>query len=143
MPWYIFAVGAAIIWGLHFNLLSKAMTVISPITAYWLPTVIMVIGLPFFYKTVYSDLVAVYHSGWDIKLPVIIISFTSFAASMCIYQAIQMHNPMHAGLIEITYPIFLTIFALILYQQNYFNLSTLIGGGLIMAGSALIIYSHG
>ena len=69
--------------------------------------------------------------------------FTSFAASYCLYKAIQLHNPVHAGLIEMTYPIFIGVFALILFQENHFDLSTIIGGAMILAGSGIIVYSQG
>jgi len=138
MPWYLFALGAAVIWGIHYLLLARAMTIISPITAYWLPTIIMIAGLPLFYKTIWTDFINVYNAGWDVKVPVLILAFTSCAASLMLYKAIQLHNPVHAALIEITYPIFLTIFAFVLYQQNHLNISTILGGSLILAGSAVI-----
>jgi len=140
MMWWMYALGAALIWGLHYNLLSKAMTSISPVTAYWLPTTIMVLGLPFMYQTLYQDLQALISAPLSVKVSTAIISFTSFLASISLYKAIQMHNPVHVGLMEITYPLFIAVFAYVLWQENHLNIPTVIGGLMIIGGSALVIY---
>lgn len=140
MTWWMYAMGAALIWGVHYNLLSKAMTTISPLTAYWMPTTIMVLGLPFFYKTIQDDLSAVLSAPTSVKVSVAIISFTSFLASVSLYKAIQMHNPVHVGLLEITYPIFIAIFAYLLWHENHINVPTIIGGLMIMIGAGIVIY---
>jgi len=139
MTWYIYALGAAIIWGVHYNLLARAMTTISPLTAYWMPTTIMVLGMPLFYKTLYKDLQSIIAADWKVQLAVSIISFTSFAATMCLYKAIQSHNAVHASLIEITFPVFVAIFAFVFFGQNHFSVGTIIGGLLIMLGAGIII----
>ena len=143
MPWYAYAITAAVVWGIHYNLLARAMTTISPISAYWLPTIIMLVGLPFFGKTLWEDYSKVLHSTWDVKTSVALIMFTSLIASLSLYKAIQLHNPVHAGLIEITYPVFVTIFAFALFGQNNLNWSTALGGALILAGAGIIIYFNG
>jgi len=142
MAWWLYAFLAALIWGFHYNLLAKSMTVLSPLTAYWMPTIIMVLGLPLFYKQIVSDFQAVMTAPWDVKVAVSVIMFTSFAASFCLYKAIQLHNPVHAGLIEITYPIFITIFAFLFFHENHFDLPTVIGGLLILSGAGLIVYNN-
>jgi len=119
------------------------MTVLSPLTAYWMPTIIMVLGLPFFYKQMISDWQTAMTATWDVKLAVGTIMFTSFMASWCLYKAIQMHNPVHAGLIEMMYPIFVATFGLLLFQENHFDLPTIIGGLLILGGAGIIVYSQG
>lgn len=140
IPWYIYAFSAAIIWGVHYLLLNRALSVISPVTAYWLPTIIMVLGIPLFYKQLQADYQAVMQAEPEIKLAVSTIMFTSFAASICLYKAIQMHyNPVHVSLIEVTYPIFIAIFALIFFSQNHLNLPTMFGGLLILTGTSIVI----
>lgn len=141
MPWYIFAFSAAFIWGIHYNLLSRAMTVMSPTTAYWLPTIICILGLPWWWSSLKTDFKAVMAADPTIQLSVGIIMFTSLAATTMLYKAIQLHNPVHVGLIEITYPIFVTIFAFILFQQNHFNWGTLVGGALMIMGAGVVVYS--
>lgn len=142
MAWWMYAVLAALIWGVHYNLLAKSMTVLSPLTAYWMPTIIMVLGLPLFYKQLANDFQAAWAAPPDVRFAIGTIMFTSFAASFCLYKAIQMHNPVHAGLIEITYPVFITIFAALFFHENHFDLPTILGGLLILSGSAVIVYSN-
>lgn len=143
MTWWMYALGAALIWGVHYNILGKAMTTITPLTAYWLPTVIMTVGLPFFYKTLAEDFHKTLAAPLDVKISVVLISFTSFLASIFLYKAIQEHNPVHASLIEVTFPIFVAIFALILFNENHFDWKTTLGGILILLGSMLVIQQNG
>jgi drug/metabolite transporter (DMT)-like permease len=139
----MYALSAAVIWGIHYNLLSKSMTVITPLTAYWLPSVLMIAGLPIFYKTLVADYYAVMAAPLEVKISTIVIAFTSVMASVALYKAIQMHNPTHAGLIEITYPIFIGMFGILLFKEHHIDVWTLVGGALILAGSSVIIYHHG
>lgn len=143
MAWWMYATAAALIWGIHYNLLHKAMGTISPITAYWMPTIIMVLGLPWLGKQLVADFKATLAADPMTQFAVSVIMFTSFAASYSLYKAIQMHNPVHAGLLEITYPIFIAVFALIIFQENHFNWGTIVGGFLIILGAGTIIYTAG
>lgn len=143
MPWYVYALIAATIWGVHYLLLSRVLTTVTPLTAYWMPTTIMMLGLPFFYQTLWTDFKKVLVAEPIVQLSTVLITFTSFAATIALYKAIQSHNPVHASLIEITFPLFIATFALVLFNENHFTWSTVTGGLLIMAGSGLIIYSNG
>lgn len=143
MPWYGFALTAAVVWGLHYILIDRALTTISPITAYWMPTLIMVLGLPFFSDTLIKDFKAVYVADWTVQLSVAIIAFTSFIASMSLYKAIQLHNPVHASLIEMSYPVFIVIFSYLILKENHFDIPTMIGGGMMIAGGGVIVYHNG
>ena len=143
MTWWMFACLAALTWGFHYNILAKAMTTISPLTAYWMPTTIMMLGLPFFGKQVWSDLQSTYVAPLEVKISVATIAFTSLLASICLYKAIQMHNPVHAGLIEVTYPLYIALFAALFFNQNHLNIGTVIGGVLILLGAVIVIYTNG
>lgn len=142
MPWYVYAFSAAVMWGVHYNLLSIAMRALSPITAYWMPTIIMVVGIPLLKGSLIRDFHRVMEADWKIQSAVALISFTGFIATTCLYKAIQSHNPVHAGLIEITFPIFVAAFGLIMLGQNHFNWGTIVGGSLIMIGAGIVIYTQ-
>ena len=47
-----------------------------------------------------------------------------------------------ASLIEITYPLFVVIFAYLLFRQLHLTSSVIIGGLMIMTGAGLIIYHN-
>ena len=142
MYWYLYAFGAAIIWGVHYNLLARAMTIISPITVYWLPTIIMILFLPIFFETLKTDFKSTLEADKITQLIIVSVMFTSFLASLLLYKAIQLYNPVHASLIEITYPVFVTLFALIFFHENHFNWGTIIGGILSLIGAGIIVYTN-
>ena len=50
MTWWMYALLGSLVWGLHYNFISKAMTVASPLTTYILPSVALLISIPFWYK---------------------------------------------------------------------------------------------
>lgn len=141
LPWYLYAFAAAIIWGIHYNLLSKALKVVTPITSYLFVSLIILLGLPLFWKQFTTDISKLYHSDTQTILSTLGLLFTGVTASLALYKAIQIHNPVHAGLIEVTYPLFVAIFAVILFQENHVNTGTIIGGTLILIGSGIVVYS--
>lgn len=141
MTWWMYAISAALIWGLHYPLIGKAMTSASAITVYFIPNMLLMLTLPFWYKILIEDYKSVMQSSWDVKASVIAIMFTSILASVAVYKAIHGSNATLASLIEISYPIFVAIFAYFLFGENHLtHWSNVVGGLLILTGTALIIY---
>lgn len=141
MTWYTYAFAAAVLWGIHYNFLAKSLKVISPISTFWLATVMMMVGLPFFWKQLVIDYKALIQSDMGTIASTIGLMFTGMVASLALYKAVQSHNPVHAGLIEVTYPLFVALFAVVLFQENHLNLGTVIGGLLILSGAGIVVYS--
>lgn len=141
MTWYTYAFVAAVLWGIHYNLLAKSLKVISPISTFWLATIMMLIGLPLFWKQLIVDYKALVQSDLATIASTIGLMFTGVIASLSLYKAIQVHNPVHAGLIEVTYPLFIALFAVVLFQENHLNLGTVVGGLLILFGAGIVVYS--
>ncbi len=54
------------------------------------------------------------------------------------YAAMSAKNPTIASLIEISYPLFVVLFAWVFFREMQLNTITLIGGGLVLAGVAVI-----
>jgi len=142
MSWFLYAFTAAILWGVHYNIVGKSLTVMSPITVYFIPNIILIATLPLYYKTLINDYQSLMVADTSVKLSTIGVMFTSIAASILLYKAIHGSNATLASLIEITYPIFVALFAFILFKENHMNWSVVFGGLLIMAGTALIIYNN-
>jgi len=143
ITWWMYAIFASLVWGVHFNFIAKAMTISSPITIYALPSALLVVSLPFWYKTLVSDIQSMLSSSWDMKLTVGAIMFTSVLGTVAAYKAIHASNATIASLIEITYPLFVALFAMILFRENHLTWPVGVGGLLIMAGTSVIIYFHG
>ena len=143
ITWWMYAVFAALIWGVHYNLIAKAMTAASPFTIYAIPNVILIASLPLWYKVLVNDFHNVMAASTEVKASVAAIMFTSILGTVAAYKAIHSSNATVASLIEITYPIFVAVFAAVLFHENHMNWPIAIGGTLIMLGTGVIIYFHG
>lgn len=143
MPWYLYALGGAIIWGIHYNLLAKALNVMSPVTTYWLPTIVCMLGLPWIWDTLKADFKAAAASDPLTLFACCAILFTNLAASFLTLKGIQYSNAVHAGIIGVTYPLFLVLAAWLLFKESHFDWGTLLGGSLIVIGAGVVIYTQG
>jgi drug/metabolite transporter (DMT)-like permease len=142
MTWWMYATLAAMIWGVHYPLVGKALTTISPITVYFIPSIVLFAFLPFYYKTLISDYHSLMAGDVSVKISAFALMFTSIAASLLLYKAIYGSNATVASLIEITYPVFVALFAFIIFNENHLTWNVAAGGMLIMAGTGLIIYNN-
>lgn len=148
-PWWIFSIVAAIIWGLHFNLIVKVSNVLpkdiyTPLTLLMITSLAILLLLPFIHQKVFTNLVTLWHAGNDIKVSVIVLFFTSIIAAGMLYIAMQLSpNATVAALLDISYPVFVAIIAWLLYRENHLDWSLLVGGGLIFTGAMLIVWKHG
>lgn len=141
MTWYLWALLGAIIWGVHYPLLGKVLQVVSPITAYFIPTILLLLGLPFYYKTLISDVQAILASPLEIKAMTAVIAFTSIIGSISVYKAIHGSNATLASLIEITYPLCVALFAYFVLKETHLSVIDIVGGVLIISGTGIIIWN--
>lgn len=148
-PWWIFSIVAAIIWGLHFNLIVKVSNVLpkdiyTPLTLFLITSVSILLLFPFIHQKVFTNLVTLWHTSNDIRLSVIVLVFTAIIAASLLYIAMQLSpNATVAALLDISYPVFVAIIAWLLYRENHLDWSLLAGGGLIFTGAMLIVWKHG
>ena len=61
-------------------------------------------------------------------------------AEILIGLSIANKNAVFAGLIEISYPVFILLFAYLLFNENSLNLSILAGGTFVFIGVFIIFY---
>lgn len=140
--WIIFALGASILWGLSYILFEQVYKKISIMTALWIVCLIMFFVMllgSFLAGNLKPDLAAIQSSK---KLQWLLISgiATAILADVFIALSITNKNATLAGLVEISYPIFIALFAYLLFKQNQLNTAALIGGLLIFAGVFIIYY---
>jgi drug/metabolite transporter (DMT)-like permease len=139
LPWYVPAIAAAVVWGLHYPLIEHALRRVS------LPTVVLLTALPMalvalaFPARLAADwrALAVLPVGerWLIGL----IAVTSLAGTVLLYLAVRGRNATLASLIEISYPAFVAVFAWLLFREWQLNTGVLLGAVLVATGSVLII----
>jgi drug/metabolite transporter (DMT)-like permease len=86
--------------------------------------------------------VALRAMSWSERVPILALALTSLAGSVLLYLSISGKNATLASLIEITYPVFVVLFAFLLFRQMNLNASVLIGAGLVFAGVAVIVLGN-
>jgi drug/metabolite transporter (DMT)-like permease len=141
-PWYLSALGAAIVWGVHYPLVDNALKRVSTIT------VLLLTAIPIFalalaaHRTIGEDFATLRALRWRELLPIFALALTSLAGSILLYVAISARNATLASVIEISYPLFVAIFAWVMFRQAHWNLPVVAGGLLVFAGVALIIINN-
>lgn len=149
LPWWFYSITAAIVWGLHFNMVAKITKALpqdlnTPITLFMITAAPIFLLLPFNYQRVFENLVTLWQAENQIRVSVLVLIFTTIIAASLLYIAMQLSpNPTIASLLDITYPLFIAIVAWLLYRENHLDWSVLIGGGLILSGAMLIVWKHG
>lgn len=149
LHWWVYSIAAALVWGLHFNMVAKIMKALpqdlnTPITLFMITAAPIFLLLPFNYHKVFGNLVTLWQAGNEIRLSVVVLIFTTMIAANLLYIAMQQSpNPTIAALIDITYPLFIALIAWLLYRENHIDWPVLVGGALILSGSMLIVWKHG
>jgi len=141
LPWYVTALGAALVWGIHYPLVDHALKRFS-LTGVLLLTPLPILALPFVTRGVDADLATLRAMSWSERVPILALALTSLAGSVLLYLSISGKNATLASLIEITYPVFVVLFAFLLFRQMNLNASVLIGAGLVFAGVAVIVLGN-
>lgn len=141
MPWYLTALAAAVVWGVHYPLLDHALKRVS------LPTVLLLTALPIvvigaiFHRQLAQDWTVVRALPTTEQIAIAAIMLTSSSASVLLFLSIGAKNATLASLIEITYPLFVALFAYVMFREIALTAPVLIGAALIFAGVGVIIYS--
>ena len=142
LPWYVTALGAALIWGIHYPLVDNALKRISPIGVLLLTAIPILLVAVVFHRHLAADYLVIKGMDWGSKLIVIALSVTSILGSVLLFVSISSRNATLASLIEISYPVFVVLFSYLLFRQVHINASVLAGGVLVFAGVALIILNN-
>ncbi len=148
-PWWVFSILAAILWGLHFNLVVKVSNqlprdIYTPLTLFFITSISILILLPFIYHKVASNLLSLWQAGNGIRLSMLVLVFTALIAASFLFVAMQLSpNPTIAALIDITYPVFIALIAWFLYRESHLDWAVILGACLIFSGVTLIIWKHG
>lgn len=143
--WIVYALAAAVIWGISYAASGRVIERgVSPLAFYLcyagFSTMAAVGALLAMGKltTVTSEFRGL-GSDW-IWLVIAIIA--SAAGALLIYMAIGEKNATLASLIEISYPVFVAIFAWLFFRETQFNAMTLLGGALILTGVGIVFWGN-
>lgn len=139
--WIIFALGASFFWGMSYVFSEEIYKKISVFT--WLTIVsaaIFVLAIVMAYVTgsLKSDIATITASKrlmWYVLGGILAL----FAAELLIGFSITAKNATLAGLIEISYPIFIALFSYILFK-TVLTTPTIVGGFVVFLGIFIIYY---
>lgn len=137
--WIIYALLAAILWGLNYSLSERILNSISPVTLLALEMttggILFAIVANFTsLKQDWKTLMVEPNLFWITLLEVIVVIIASF----CIVVSVHAKNATAAGIIELIYPLFIILFSWLLFGENHVNTSVIVGGILIFIGVLLI-----
>ncbi|MDP2656379.1 MAG: DMT family transporter [bacterium] len=138
--WFVYAIGASVMWGLTYVIneqLFKKISVISALAIISFVSSVVISIWAFMGGYLKRDFLSITQSPrllWLLIASVLIF----ILAEILINFSIADKNTTLASLIEISYPIFVAIFSYLIYRQRQLNLGTAIGGVMIFAGVAVV-----
>jgi drug/metabolite transporter (DMT)-like permease len=140
--WLIYATLASAFWGLSYTLNEQMYKYASIYTTIAINTffIALMFGVAAWYKGLLaSDLSSITASSRTI---ILFASGTAIFALAELFIALSIFskNATLAGLIEITYPLFIALFAYLLFRENELNMGTALGGILIFTGVAIVYW---
>ena len=141
-PWYIAALAAAVTWGIYYPLVDMALKRISLYSVILLSMIPVLLVMPLFMKTISKDYEAVRALPVSEQWIFASLGLIGLFGEVMVYLAINGKNATLASLIEMTYPVFVVIFAWVFFRQMHVTPSVFIGGLMILIGAGLIIYNN-
>jgi drug/metabolite transporter (DMT)-like permease len=142
IPWYVTAIGAALVWGVHYPLVDHALKKLSLISVLLLTALPIVVLALFFHRTLTADYAVWTTLDTGPRIRVLALALTSLLGSVLLFLSIAGKNATLASLIEISYPVFVAVFAWLLFREIHVNTSVIIGGLLVFAGVTMIIWNN-
>ncbi len=142
IPWYLAALGAALVWGVHYPLIDNALKRVSLPAVLLLTAVPILLVVPFWFGTLADDWRTLGTIPWRERLPILAVALTSLTATVLLFVSIGGKNATLASLIEISYPVFVALFAWLLFREIQVNASVVIGGLLVFTGVVVIIWNN-
>jgi len=142
IPWYVAALGAAIVWGMHYPLIDFAMKRLSVYSILLISVLPVFFLMPLFLKQLATDVDKFKLMPTSEQWLVAAIGLTSTLGAVLLYYSVSSKNATLASLIEITYPVFVVLFAYLFFRQVHVNASVILGGLMILVGAGLIIYNN-
>ena len=140
LPWYVAALAAAITWGIYYPLVDMALKRISLYSVIVLSMIPVLLAMPWFMKTVSRDIETVRSLPASEQWMILGLGLIGLFGEVMVYLAIHGRNATLASLIEMTYPVFVVIFAWLFFRHMHVTPSVLIGGLMILVGAAIVIY---
>ncbi len=135
---YLFPISASVTWGLIYALDQKILRTTSPFVFLFIDAIITIgVFLPIFLWN-RAPLQEITRMNKQEMGLIIITVLLTILADILILFGVKHLDASKASLIEISYPLFVVLFAFLFYRTTP-TLPVLIGGFLIFLGSAVIV----
>lgn len=134
----LYAIGAAVTWGIVYTIDQRVLKGASPFALLFvdsLLTVILLLPIVFFER---DSLVSLTGTSGKVWVLIIIAIILATLANFLIFSAIKVLGASTASIFEIAYPFFVVLFTYLVFRTQpsvYF----LVGAALIFAGATIII----
>ncbi len=137
----IFALLASVFWGFVYVIDQKILERMPVLKFLFYEHLLWVVFLTLYMLFAAKGTARLHQSDLTIfKDPYFLILIpATFIANILILKSIQNVGATTAVVLEISYPIFVALFSYLLFKQQV-NRMTLLGGLLIFAGSAIVLY---
>lgn len=139
--WIVFALTASMLWGLLYVLNEQVYKYISIGTSF---VIASLAGTVFFFvlamqQGVFFKDLHVLSTNRHVQILLAVDIAVFLLAELFIAMSITQKNATLAGIVEISYPVFIAIFAYYIFREDTLNISTIAGALLIFAG-ILVVY---
>lgn len=133
---YLYAIGAAITWGLMYAIDEKILSRISPMNLLFVQCFLLaIVTLPFFVLGDGRQDLLKNRNMWPLVGLTIVLAVVG---NFWILKSIKMLGATTASSFEISYPFFVAIFSMFLFGTRV-SLPVIAGGILIFLGSIIVI----
>lgn len=140
--WALYAIIAAILWGVDYALTERALqsirfSMLLSIELFF--GFLTMLGIAIFSGSYKADLAGLFSSNKTMVLVVaIVIAFN--LANTFIVLSIGDKSATLSGLIEISYPLFIALFSWLFFRENSLSIGTVLGGLCVLGGISIIYF---
>ncbi len=135
---FVYAIAAAVIWGLVYAIDQKILTKVSPFALIFIDSlIILLVSIPFIILNP-EPIRILFDSGKENLWLVFISILLGALATFFIFSGIKILGASTASIFEIAYPFFVIFFSFLLFRTNL-NMYFFGGAILIFLGSYIII----
>ncbi len=99
IPWYVAALGAAVVWGIHYPLIDFALKRVSLMSVLLLTAIPVLLLVPFYRHVLVADARTLAQLGTGERWTVLSIAVSSLVATVLLFVSIERKNATLAGLI--------------------------------------------
>ncbi len=139
--WMVYALGASALWGFEYVLLGRLFhDRISPLFLLSIQMLVgsITLGCVCLATGTFSSEIGIATRNWTVMFMIAFSSIVFTLGSILIAVSIQKGNPLLAGLVEISYPLFILIFSLLFGFSETISFRALLGGFIVFVGVLIL-----